>query len=121
MYDHTHITQVKRRSCAAPYLDSNDGVPDIYSVKSYTEVMEMTSSLAEAESTKKRICAWVYLEVVSQIGGAGQSACCLSAPSGSVSHMTHTGEGGFCYSGLDSLGGGKPKHRNRERESQTKL
>lgn len=27
--------------------------------------------------------------------------------------MTHTGEGGFCYSGQGSLGGGKPKSRNR--------
>lgn len=60
----------------------------------------------------------VYLEVVSQIGGAGQSACCLCSLNGSVSHMTHTGEGGFCYSGLGSLGGGKPKSRNREMEIQ---
>lgn len=55
----------------------------------------------------------LYLEVVSQIGGADQSACCPSSLNGSVSHMTHTGEGGFCYSGLGSLGGGKPESRRR--------
>ncbi len=60
----------------------------------------------------------VYLEVVSQIAGAGQSACCLCSLNGSVSHMTHTGEGGFCYSGLGSLGGGKPKSRNRETQKE---
>lgn len=79
-------------------------VLDIYTVKSCNEAMGMTSQNKE-----------VYLEVVSQIGGAGQSACCLCSLNGSVSHMTHTGEGGFCYSGLGSLGGGKPKSRNRER------
>lgn len=66
----------------------------------------------------------VYLEVASQIGGAGQSACCLNSLNGSVSHMTHTGGGGFCYSGLDSLGGDKPKHRKQKRgkrESQNKI
>lgn len=62
----------------------------------------------------------VYLEVASQIGGAGQSACCLSSLNGSVSHMTHTGGGGFCYSGLDSLGGGKPKHRKQKRGKKRK-
>lgn len=60
----------------------------------------------------------VYLEVVSQIGGAGQSACCLCSLNGSVSHMTHTGEGGFCYSGLGSLGGGKPTSRNRDTDTE---
>lgn len=56
----------------------------------------------------------MYLEVVSQIGGAGQSACCPCSLSVSVNHMTHTGEGGFCYSGLGSLGGGKPRHRKQK-------
>ncbi len=55
-----------------------------------------------------------YLEVVSQIGGAGQSACCLCSLNGSVSHMTHTGEEGFCYSGLGSLGGDRPEIRKME-------
>lgn len=72
-----------------------------HTVKSPDETLEITSLLL-------KYILKVYLEVVSQIGGAGQSACCLCSLNGSVSHMTHTGEGGFCYSGLGSLGGGKP-------------
>lgn len=62
----------------------------------------------------------MYLVVVSQIGGADQSACCLSSLNGSVSHMTHTGEGGFCYSGRCSLGGGKPTSRKRGEKRTSK-
>lgn len=68
--------------------------------------------------TKRRL---VYLEVVSQIGGADQSACCLCSLNGSASHMTHTGEGGFWYSGLGSLGGGKPTHREREDRDEVRI
>lgn len=78
--------------------------------------MELTSSPSEGGIPNKEI----YLEAVSQIGGAGQSACCLCSLNGSVSHMTHTGEGGFCYSGLGSLGGGRPRQRNTYRRGKGK-
>lgn len=65
-------------------------------------------------SPNKRKYSKHYLGVVSQIGGADQSAYCPCSLNGSVSHMTHTGGGGFCYSGLSSLGGGKPESTNKE-------
>ena len=57
-----------------------------------------------------------YLGVASRIGGAAQSACCLCSQNESASHMTRTGEGGFCCSGLGSLGGGKPTDNDRNRK-----
>lgn len=57
----------------------------------------------------------VYLEVVCQIVDAGQSACSLGSLHGNASRMTHKGEGGFCYSGLGSLDGGKPTETVTER------
>lgn len=62
-----------------------------------------------------------YLEAASRIVGAGQSACCPSSPSGSASHMTHTGEEGFCYSGQGSLGGGKPAQKQTSRKISSQI
>lgn len=77
------------------------------------EVMGMTSALLGLQRKHK---SWLYLEAASQSEGAGQSACC--SPSGSASHMTRTGETGFCYSGPDSPGGGRPTNTEaRERKS----
>ena len=57
-----------------------------------------------------------YLEVADQIGGAGQSACCLCFRNGCVSHMAHTGEGDFCCSDPGNLGGDTPKEKEIERK-----
>lgn len=82
--------------------------------------MKAYDVIAVREGTPNKEIVQVYLEVASQIGGAGQSAWCPSSPNDSASHMTHTGGGGFCYSGLGSRGGGKPKHNRggKKRKSE---
>lgn len=110
-----------------PYLDNNNNSESLTFTQRWPAAMACSVILqrhpAQGGIPNKEIMQ-VYLEVASQIGGAGQSACCLNSLNGSVSHMTHTGGGGFCYSGLDSLGGDKPKHRKQKRgkrESQNKI
>lgn len=61
----------------------------------------------------------MYLEVASQIVGAGQSALCLCSQYGGVSHMTHTDEEGSCCSGPGSLDGGKPVEKTDRHMSRT--
>lgn len=93
-----------------PYLDNNNN----------SESLTFTQRRPAQGGIPNKEIMQVYLEVASQIGGAGQSACCLNSLNGSVSHMTHTGGGGFCYSGLDSLGGDKPKHKEQKRGEKRK-
>ena len=83
----------------------------------HIDVADLTGWYIASDTLSMFNCGWKdfnwrnadsYLGVASQIGGAAQSAYCLCSQNESASHMTRTGEGGFCCSGLGSLGGGKP-------------